>query len=340
MDFVLDPYVIAVPNADGPEALSDYATSLFQWSDIVRTKRHTFWLSSFVAMALTNNNQYPHFSTLKRYDKNEKVIEAYDLFKTIEKDFMHPDYLDEHLENRSCHYDAENSIVLPKEIENRLHPEVSKALKETLALMAIAENIHDSDLAKRLVFATNPLPAPTSQVEVDLEILQEQKNEIERINSSWRLVSLPSQLDEIEGLISFWEDTQRAIQWAYEQLCSCGTLNRRIQPCPRPIVGHYFNKSIKGNHLDHQPAVLDSIFRNLVLALTETGGFERFQKAEGGNKHHILQDRPNHQAVRTMDGATAWRIHLSNSYRLHYWLIAGGGLELSKVGVHNDMTIL
>ena len=77
-----------------------------------------------------------------------------------------------------------------------------------------------------------------------------------------------------------------------------------------------------------------------VLALYEIGAYKRAVKADTGTKHHALQDRPNHQKVREADGATAWRVYLSDSYRLHYWLLPDDSAELSKVGVHADMTII
>jgi len=48
--------------------------------------------------------------------------------------------------------------------------------------------------------------------------------------------------------------------------------------------------------------------------------------------------------VREVDGAIAWRVSLqvkSNSARrLHFWVLPTGRIELSKIGVHDDITIV
>lgn len=49
------------------------------------------------------------------------------------------------------------------------------------------------------------------------------------------------------------------------------------------------------------------------------------------------------QRVRTEDGARAWRVSLQvktpSARRLHFWRLPDGRVELSKVGVHDDLTI-
>lgn len=49
------------------------------------------------------------------------------------------------------------------------------------------------------------------------------------------------------------------------------------------------------------------------------------------------------QRVRTEDGARAWRVSLQiktlSARRLHFWRLPDGWVELSKVGVHDDLTI-
>ena len=48
--------------------------------------------------------------------------------------------------------------------------------------------------------------------------------------------------------------------------------------------------------------------------------------------------------VRESDGATAWRVSLQvkshSARRLHYWQLPDGTIELSKIGVHDDLTII
>ena len=57
---------------------------------------------------------------------------------------------------------------------------------------------------------------------------------------------------------------------------------------------------------------------------------------------HVLREGhgPSEKAVTRADGATCWRASLQvgtpAARRLHYWVLSGGGIELSRVTVHDD----
>lgn len=57
---------------------------------------------------------------------------------------------------------------------------------------------------------------------------------------------------------------------------------------------------------------------------------------------HVLREGhgPSEKAVTRADGATCWRASLQvgtpAARRLHYWVLTGGGIELSRVTVHDD----
>jgi hypothetical protein len=153
------------------------------------------------------------------------------------------------------------------------------------------------------------------------------------------MLTHPDQLDEVEGLFNFWQETQRALDWAYNNLCAKNSLGESPKR-PVPIIGKKFNKSIEDAHHDRSLTVLDALFRNAVLALNGTGEFFK-----GGPKHHELRIGPQSnqpQRVRASDGATAWRVHLCGVIRLHYWLLPKGkGVEFSIVtkGEHDEYDI-
>lgn len=62
-----------------------------------------------------------------------------------------------------------------------------------------------------------------------------------------------------------------------------------------------------------------------------------------GRELHRLRERhgTSPYLVRPADGATAWRVALQvnspGARRLHLWVLPGGRIDLSRVGVHNDV---
>lgn len=343
MDFLLDPYVVAAPKViTNSDQLSNYINSLLDWIRLKKSSGHNFWFTTHLASALTEDESYPYPSVIKRSCKGVKIKDD-DVFnletaiRAIQSDFIEPKYLEEKIGDFEVDFELIESVVLPDEIQSRLSPPVAFALKKSLVMMAIAGTKHGSEFAQNVFVASNPLPADSNEVMIDFNHLIA-TDDFEHMIASWRLVSRPTQLDDIEGLLKFWLDTQRALTWAYGQLRADNSLNNSHK-YPEPLVGSIFNESIVDAHFDRNLTVLDALFRNTVLAIHGVGGFER-----GGRKHHEL--RTGHQAsqpqqVRASDGATAWRVHLCSVVRLHYWLLPDGRVELSRVtnGNHNDFYI-
>lgn len=346
MNFLLDPYIVAAPKSiTTSEQLSDYIETLKGWTDLQKLRKHDFWFTSHLACALSDAKRYPYPTTIKNICKGVKMGEddAVNLetaIAVIQKDLMEPPYLDDRFIDLQIEHELIESIVLPEEVSNRLQSkEIEFALKKSLIEMALAGEKHGSEFAKNIIIASKSIPSDTQELTLNLEQVVSE-HETEQLSASWRLVSDPSELDDIQDLKNIWEKTEYCIAQAYEQLCKNKTLDRRTQKCPKIIAGKGFNKSVKDLHLDNQPAVLASIFTNMVIGMYDLGAYKRTVTAKKGTNHHALQDDPNHQAVRDTDNATAWRIYLSGSYRLHYWLLPDGSAELSKVGVHPDMTII
>jgi len=142
--------------------------------------------------------------------------------------------------------------------------------------------------------------------------------------------------------LDFWQDTSRALSWKLAQLRASGTIMKDAK-CPTLKAGPEFNNSINANNPSRNPGLVDTTFRNTLLAVCEAPGFQRHKTARGPdkrvNKHHRLLNAGDH--ITRHDGSTAWRVHLCGNHRLHYWLLPDGGVELSVVtnDQHNDFYI-
>jgi hypothetical protein len=325
MNSLLDPYVLAIPDLTAHEEdCIKYAETLENWSGSINEGLHKILLSYPLVDALVEANQYPLESNLRRIRGLQAILSSFDAFRSCERQLTSPPFIEDHIP-RIADLPANELaelIVLPEQLEKRLHPDVALALRKTLAAIAIAADVHKSDFAQTLMFGTTGL--------------NNNENQNVKINTSeikWKFVLHPEDLDDMESWENLWMYTQRGINRAYRQLCRDHALDPKTQYCPEPNVGEKFNDVIVENGYFRDETLMKILFRNIVLGLLNTGGYERHKYADD-NPHHPLQNAPARR-----DGATAWRLYLGD-YRLHYWLLSDGSAELSKMGVHNDFTII
>lgn len=98
-------------------------------------------------------------------------------------------------------------------------------------------------------------------------------------------------------------------------------------PLPDYVMGDAFAASVD-EHSCQQTAMLDKIARAVLRVIT---GADR-----DGHKLDLSG------AVRPEDGAAPWRTYVEqkapSARRLHYWRVPGGGIELSRIVLHDDYT--
>ncbi|WP_407316796.1 hypothetical protein UQW22_10315 [Isoptericola halotolerans] len=113
-----------------------------------------------------------------------------------------------------------------------------------------------------------------------------------------------------------------------------GAAEKDRYPLPGFAVGPRFCESLA----DVGRGLEDKVHRAVVLVLVgrapEVSGFElhRLRRGDGGGSPYL---------VRESDGAQAMRLSLQVSSpqarRLHYWVLPGGDVELSRVVLHDDI---
>jgi hypothetical protein len=70
------------------------------------------------------------------------------------------------------------------------------------------------------------------------------------------------------------------------------------------------------------------------LAAEQPGrGLHQLRGSEAGGSGQVSRE----------DGAKAWRANLQtntpSARRIHYWVLPGGGIELARVGLHDDFAV-
>ena len=112
--------------------------------------------------------------------------------------------------------------------------------------------------------------------------------------------------------------------------------DRATYPFREPAIGPAFVDSIGSTPGVSRERILE------VCAHVIAGRAHEF----AGLKLHQLRDGDGGSAPPRVrdDGATAWRVNpqtgTASARRLHYWQLRDGRVELSKVGVHDDFTIV
>jgi hypothetical protein len=145
---------------------------------------------------------------------------------------------------------------------------------------------------------------------------------------------LRDQLDVIDG-----NDPARRflreLHYAWSRLYSSDD-DRRRYAFSEPVIGPAFLDSVERIEGVSHDRVLDACAHVVSGRAAEISGLELHQlrTSTGGDTPALLRE----------DGASAWRISLQANTpaarRLHYWQRRDGRIELSKVGVHDDFTII
>ena len=342
MNVLLDPYILAVPNPSDGRTI-DYLEGLYKWTvAISEQKGQRFWLSQPIVDVLWDANLYPTWSAVAHLENDlpdDKSLNVNTALRACERYIVEPPLLDAFVGNASFYFEKEQVVVIPDAVARRLPNDVADALRETLALAALGRQTQAHEVFENLLFATVPNGFQEKYLKAEMETLylsDEADDEQQHIAEEWEMIFSPDELDDIEGLLSFWEDTERALTWARRKVQAEG---HETDNMAKHIVGARFNASIRKTHLNEHPAVLSTLFIKTVKMLC--GVIPRFKKSRYHDK-----STPNHPikkggevVTRQDDGAKAYRLSIQGQWRLHYWLLEDGAIELANVDYgHTNVT--
>jgi hypothetical protein len=329
MNILIDPYILAVPSDSSQ--ISDYLENLFEWLTAVSSDTNHYWLSSEVVNALLKSKIYPTWEALQEIEQqaSEHFYNANTLLRACEPQLMEPPLLDELFNNSIYYFEDEAVAVIPPQIDQRLPETVSKALKKTLALAAIGNFFQLDDVFEDLAFATTSAEFSVTQLDVKFEVSDLDKKADQAVSFSLDMLFSPNEVDEMAGLVSFWDHAARACHFVHRKI-----YQNHQSPPPLPVIEARpsFYESLEHYQMPRQSAELYKIYRKIVMGLT--GDIKRNQII-----HHPLQR--NDQDLR-IGSATAWRLWIEHStpgWRVHYWLYQDGSVELAKFVPHDDMRI-
>lgn len=331
MNLLLDPYILAVPATDAVSQSDNYLERLYQWTTAIsRDGEHRFWLSLALYDALLETNCYPTTANIARVQSSspEKV---YDVITTLNacrpKLFGPPPFLDDLFKNDVLYYEDEQVTVIPEAIAKRLSEDMAHALRKTLAMAALGHHLQAHEVFDDLLFATVPNGFEEKELKAEVPTIQLEQNEEQQVAEEWMMVFSADELNDLIGIQSFWQDTERALAWAGRQIADEAWISENIAAY---TVGRKFNASILNLHADRQPALLGTLFTKTVQCLC--GLIPRSEVSKGTPNHPIRKGHKSSEKVtRKNDGAEAYRLRIQGDWRLHYWLKLDGSIELANI---------
>jgi len=330
MNILLDPYILAVPATDAASQSDDYLERLYQWTTAIsRGGEHRFWLSWALYDALLETHCYPTPANMARV-RSASPTKSYDVetaLRACQDRLFDPPYFDDLLTNATLYYEDERVSVIPEAIAQRLPVEVAQALRKTLAMAALGRFLRTHEVFDDLSFATVPNGFEEKYLRAEVLTIQLEQDEEQQIAEEWMMVFSADELNDLIGIQSFWQDTERALAWAGRQIADEAWISENIAAY---TVGRKFNASILNLHADRQPALLGTLFTKTVQYLC--GLIPRSEVSKGTPNHPIRKGHKSSEKVtRASDGAEAYRLRIQGDWRLHYWLKLDGSIELANI---------
>jgi hypothetical protein len=146
--------------------------------------------------------------------------------------------------------------------------------------------------------------------------------------------------------------------WLEEQLRGTGRYDDPEQQFRHEVTIEW-ERSVQGSDRTTRPLRAYVVGSNFLPSLSRLEGVPRAKVVEvcvdvltgraetlASRELHPLRESEaggTDQRVRAEDGAKAWRVSLQintpSARRLHFWRLPDGGVELARVGVHDDLTI-
>lgn len=227
--------------------------------------------------------------------------------------------------------------VIPRFFVNRLPQDVSEPFVDYLGRIVLQRSAGDPVLAELCIGSTTDIDNTATKLTIQGTITDVEIDETDLVlgQTPIKLISeLPVLLDR-EDILScidwkvIWEYPRWAIEKAYYWVVSSD--DRAMYRLGRYAIGCRFLETITDLGLHSQAGRIKSIYETCALVACD--------RASGISG---IKPRPLQGVSARGDGAVPMRANISKrgpGYRLHYWRCRDGGIELSCVNVHNDMTI-
>lgn len=342
----LDPEVLVLPNAESTHAeVQGYIENLVEWSALLEEPWMTLLVSDRSAGALLEDGVYPFWKTLEEFFTAHGVVEysVGDVVHVLDRFLSMAPSFEEHHGVQDVLFDMDDVVTEPDVLHGELGENVRWARARCFLLLAVLDRYCEESTGLNVV-ALRRAPDAAVVLRARLVDLEHDRQDLAAVAAVEELRAAVMVCDGVLGLL--WSvDEGELLRGAREQnevglACRIALLKARRRAGEEVAWAQVMDWRMGGRFAD-------AVWRccrdtgggfagKLLRAVVETVQGENLQATHwlrtgsGGN---------DPQRRRKRDGAAAWRRSIDDEYRLHYWMLSDGRVELSWVCAHNDFSI-
>lgn len=351
-DIIVDPFLVCLPrDCDEQEQLDQFVENLLAWSGLLRRKDIVVLFADSCLATLLNDGFYPYGYELKKIAVRLGATHLpIDFVCQVAQTLLdRTPKLEEHCSINIVVFDEPSYSFQPEVYLTRLGAKIGWEFKHGLIVVACFLRKHPDHTGFLLASA---MSAPR-------EVFQDQEVEISAhveaidspLDAEWWSKLLPSDVNqelpvvfsrdavfEHIGSLELWgsaessEHAAEAIATRIRELLALGLGDES------KVKDFYFGAEF-----------LDSVRKNAFAARADlaTNLIDSCAKIVLGAPKNSVEpfredERPTSSQRTRGDGALAWRTHLTKrgaGFRLMFWELTSGGIELANVGTKSELKI-
>lgn len=333
MNLLVDPILLLPPNKhSNEETVTNYFEQLMQWSDLIRSNEHDFFISESYIQPMIDMGCFPAFALFKDLCDSLDLhhIDAKTAYRACSRLIENTPYFEERANLKNIVQVYEDSVSTNPDVISRLPPSICNAFRETLGYVVYAYEQLKAPITETLFLVTSSIDNHT-YIDINAK-LETQTGELIS-ESELPFISSPQNLMNTIGIINFWRDHDKAIKWAIEELIKCRRLKNDYTVYPH-LFSRDFDQSIEDYGLDKIDH-LYYIFQNVASLIT--GNIAPRED----RRNHALKDVSSRCVDNLGQIWNPWRIHVTKgkpTIRLHYWR-RDNRFIISRAVVHEDYYI-
>jgi len=330
---LIDPYVLAVPN--DPATIGAYVSGLLTWLPVLSTQRNECSCFQSALPILLEEGRFPTHDTLAPLFARAAAQEfsLVDLLQMIRVIAATEPFFEHFIDRRAAA--ATEIVIVPATILQRLGERLGAATREALVLTAVA---HDRGwCSHRTYWATSIWNEPdewiTASANVSLvELLSGDIEAFDRgVQGRLKVLTATAEVAFGGSIADTYQSPASAVALVLHRLRQ---FDAQIPDAVVVSAGDQFVSSLEEHNLQAQQAILETVFERAAFA-----AIGRLHEIAGAKLHPVrttqAADSPQ---VERADGAKLWRCMVTKAgagYRLHYWSLPGGGVELDEILVES-----
>jgi hypothetical protein len=343
MNFILvDPYLFRVPTSGTPDELRDFLDNLVDWCEVLgkyRTRCATCEDCIYAFMDEGCDINRARISNILQ-SCNISEYSVVDIMRSVGRLTDERPYIRDRVGLRDCI--STNHSVEPPLFLQRLGALGARKFLDTLLLTLLSGDCY----FRNSIVATSSLPrnidpaweAIAVNVRGEIDMVQDLSGELIVWNVGaagyFRLAVSHADVESItepETLTALYSDPSAAISFILSNYMACDNAT-----LPQIFAGAGFIASLESHNIHRQPTVLFATYHRAALA-----AIGRLHELPGAKLHPVRTSKSGNasQVHRASDDATLWRCMVTQSgagYRLHYWRLPSGAVELVKVMVESE----